>query len=148
MKLENVDHFGILVNDVEKSVENLKKLFGIETVTILDWKIKKDLYKNPIDPYTLRMAFIPMKNGSVLELMQVLEGKSFYDEFAQVSGEGIHHICVNVEDIHEEIKNFEAMGVKAIDTGKVAGSPYAFLDTKKTCGFLIELVQTRTRSKK
>lgn len=147
MRINNLEHVGVLVDNVEKSIEGLKKVFGIEKSSIIDWKIKKDLNNNPIEPYTLRMGFVQLAN-TVIEFMQVLEGKSFYDNYKEKVGEGIHHICMNVEDIDEAIKHFEELGIKVADSGKVAGSAFAYLDTIETCGFLIEVLQKKVRKKK
>ena len=147
MIINNLEHVAVLVDDVEKSIEGMKKLFGIEKSSIIDWTIKKDLDKNPIEPYLLRMGFVQLAN-TVVEFMQVLEGKSFYDTYKEKVGEGIHHICMDVEDIEEAIKHFNEMGIKVIDSGKVAGSSFAYFDTVETCGFLIEVLQKKMRKKK
>ena len=147
MKINNLEHVAVLVDDVEKSMEGLKKLLGVEKGAIIDWKLKKDLKKNPIEPYTLRMGFVQLAN-TVVEFMQVLEGKSFYDDYTEKVGEGIHHICMDVEDIDEAIKHFDELGIKVVDSGKVAGSAFAYFDTKETCGFLIEVLQKKVRKNK
>ena len=147
MIINKLEHVAVLVDDVEKSIEGLQKLFGVEKGAIIDWELKKDLNKNPIEPYTLRMGFVQLAN-TVIEFMQVIEGKSFYDDYKQKVGEGIHHICMDVEDIDEAIKHFEELGIKVVDSGKVAGSAFAYLDTIETCGFLIEVLQKKVRKKK
>lgn len=147
MNLKRIEHVAVLVDNVEGSIENMKKFFGVKQVAFLDWKITEDLDKNPIEPYTLRVAFIKLEN-TVLELMQVIEGKSFYDKYKEKVGQGVHHVCFDVEDIREEIKKFEAMGIKVIESGKFAGSSFAYLDTEDLCGFQLEMLQKRMRARK
>ncbi|MHA1314904.1 MAG: VOC family protein [Candidatus Helarchaeota archaeon] len=147
MKINRIDHIGIIVKDAEKSIARLKELFGIEKVSIIDWTVKKELDGTPIEPYTLRMAFIPFENITI-ELMQVLDGKTIYDEFQGINGEGIHHVCVNCEDIDEVMEEAEKLGIKAFDTGKIAGSAFAYLNTQDQVGFLVEFLQTRMRKRK
>lgn len=147
MKIKRIDHLGVIVKDLDKSIAFLKEHYGIEKTSIIDWTVKKDLEGNPTEPYKLRMCFIPFDNIT-LELMEVLEGKSPYADYQGIDGEGIHHICINVEDIDDEIKEYEDKGIKAFDTGKIAGSPFAYFDTQGRCGFLIEALQTRTRKRK
>ncbi|NVM52472.1 MAG: VOC family protein [Candidatus Helarchaeota archaeon] len=147
MNFNRIEHIAALVEDVEKHTEGLKKVLGIKTVPTLDWKISEDLDGNPIDPYTLRVAFFKMKN-IVLELMEVVEGKSFYDKFKEKVGQGIHHVCFDVEDIKGEIKKFGELGIKVTQSGKFAGSSFAYLDTEELCGFQLEMLQKRTRAKR
>ncbi|NVM29118.1 MAG: VOC family protein [Candidatus Helarchaeota archaeon] len=147
MNFKRIEHVAVLVEDVEKRAEGLKKILGIKNVPMLDWKISEDLNGNPIDPYTLRVAFFKLEN-TILELMQVLEGKSFYDEFKEKVGQGIHHVCFYVENIQEEIKKFEELGINVSESGKVAGSSFAYLDTEELCGFQLEMFQKRTRARK
>jgi len=147
MNLKRVEHVAVLVDDIEKSTQFLKEILNFNYVPTIDWTVNEDLDGNPIEPYTLRVAFFKLEN-IVLELMQVLDGKSFYDKFKDKVGQGIHHVCFDVDDIKEEIKNLEKIGIKVIESGKFAGSSFAYLDTEKTCGFLLELFQKRTRSRK
>lgn len=147
MNFKRIEHVAVLVEDVEKRAEGLKKILGIKNVPMLDWKISEDLNGNPIDPYTLRVAFFKLEN-TILELMQVLEGKSFYDKFKVKVSQGIHHVCFDVEDIKGEIKKFGELGIKVTQSGKFAGSSFAYLDTEELCGFQLEMLQKRTRAKR
>ena len=147
MNFERIEHIAVIVEDAEKSAEGLKKILGVENVPMLDWKITEDIDGSPKEPYTLRVVFFKMRN-IVLELMEVLEGKSFYDKFKEKVGQGIHHVCFDVENLQEEIEKFKELGIKVIESGKFAGSSFAYLDTEKLCGFQLEMLQKRTRAKK
>ncbi len=147
MNFERIEHIAVLVDDVEKSAQGLKLVLGAEHVPTLEWTITEDLDGNPKPPYTLRVAFFKMDN-IVLELMQVVEGESFYDNYKAKVGQGIHHICFDVEDIQEEIEKLKALGIQILENGKFAGSSFAYLDTEASCGFQLELLQKRTRRRK
>ena len=147
MNFSRMEHVAVIVEDLEKSTEGLKKVLGAEHVPTIQWTVKEDLDGNPKEPYTLKVAFFKMENV-VLELMQILEGKSFYDKFKEKVGQGIHHICFDVENVKEEIKKLEAIGIKVSENGKFVGSSFAYLDTEELCGFQLEMLQKRTRSRK
>ena len=87
MNFERIEHIAVIVEDAEKSAEGLKKILGVQNVPMLDWKITEDIDGSPKEPYTLRVVFFKMGN-IVLELMEVLEGKSFYDKFKEKIGQG------------------------------------------------------------
>ncbi len=147
LNFDRIEHVAVLIDDFDKSVEEMKRILGVNSVPTLEWKIDEDLDGNPREPYTLRVAFFKMKN-IVLELMKVVEGKSFYDKFKHKVGQGIHHLCFDVENIHESIKKFEKLGINVTESGKFAGSTFAYLDTEPLCGFQLEMLQKRTRAKK
>ncbi len=147
MNFKRIEHIAVIVEDVDKSAENLKKIMGVDHVPTIEWKVTEDLDGNPKEPYTLRVAFFKMEN-TVLELMQVIEGDSFYDTFKAKVGQGIHHVCFDVENIQEEIKKFKDLGIQISENGKFAGSSFAYLDTEESCGFQLEMLQKRTRARK
>ncbi len=147
INLNRMEHVAVVVEDLDRKAEELRRILGMKSVPTLDWKISEYLDSNPIDLYTLRVAFFKMEN-IVLELMQVVEGKSFYDNFTAKAGQGIHQVCFDVENIKEEIEKFEKLGVKISQSGKFAGSSFAYLDTVESLGFHLEMLQKRTRTRK
>jgi len=88
----------------------------------------------------LRLARGDM-GGIGFELIQPLKGRSIYDEFLEKKGEGFHHIAYMVEDIDAEIADMEKRGFKVIQTGAMPNTRWAYLDTDKLGGMVIELCQ-------
>ena len=65
-------------------------------------------------------------------------------KFMEKRGEGIHHICLGVEDIEASLREFEAKGIELLNkTPRKTqdGRLVAFLNPKSTNGVLIELEQ-------
>jgi methylmalonyl-CoA/ethylmalonyl-CoA epimerase len=59
-------------------------------------------------------------------------------------GEGLFHICLEVEDVEEALDELKRKGVKLIDERPRIGhakSRIAFIDPKSTGNVLIELVE-------
>ena len=79
--------------------------------------------------------------GLGFELIQPLKGRSIYDEFLEEKGEGFHHLAYMVEDIDAEIADMEKRGFKVIQTGAMPNTKWAYLDTDKLGGMVIELCQ-------
>jgi catechol 2,3-dioxygenase-like lactoylglutathione lyase family enzyme len=88
----------------------------------------------------LRLARGDM-GGIGFELIQPLKGRSIYDEFLEKKGEGFHHLAYMVEDIDAEIADMEKRGFKVIQTGAMPNTRWAYLDTDKLGGMVIELCQ-------
>jgi methylmalonyl-CoA/ethylmalonyl-CoA epimerase len=64
-------------------------------------------------------------------------------KFLANKGEGIHHICLEVDDVDRELVELGERGVQAIDKQgrKGLAGKVAFLHPKSTQGVLIELAQ-------
>jgi len=88
----------------------------------------------------LRLARGDM-GGIGLELIQPLKGRSVYGEFLEKKGEGIHHIAFGVDDLDAEIADMKKRGFKVIQTGGFGTAKFAYFESEKPGGMLIELCQ-------
>jgi methylmalonyl-CoA/ethylmalonyl-CoA epimerase len=79
--------------------------------------------------------------GLTVELIQPLKGRSIYDEFLEEKGEGLHHLAFMVEDVDSEIAGLEKKGFKAVQTGAMPNTKWAYLQAEESDGMLIELCQ-------
>ena len=90
-----------------------------------------------------RVGFIPLGDTN-LELVQPVSSDSGLARFIEQRGEGLHHICLEVEDILESLKSYQEKGVPLIDKQPRPGAHHkqvAFLHPKGGKGVLIELSQ-------
>ena len=80
-------------------------------------------------------------NGTKLELISPLASDSPISKFLEKRGDGLHHICLEVENLEKSLKELKKKGVEP--TGKISygsyGKKIVFLDLKKTGGVLVEL---------
>ena len=79
--------------------------------------------------------------GVALELIQPLKGRSIYDEFLEEKGEGVHHLCYHVEDLDKATAEMASKGFTVLQTGATSGAKWAYFDTDKVGGTVIELAQ-------
>ncbi len=126
-----LDHIGIAVEDIEKAVEAYENLgFTVEAI-------------EDVPGFGVKVAFLPMESGSV-ELVQPVAEDSAMAKFLAKKGQGIHHLCFEVEDIRAELARLAAAGVQLVDSEPregAHGTLVAFLHPKSTGGVLIELAQ-------
>lgn len=137
----------IIVEDLEKAVENYWKLFGIG-----DWHfytygkplVKRMTYRGEPGEYKMRVALSylgPMR----IELIEMVEGDTVYADFVKEHGYGVHHFGVLVEDMGEAIADAEAAGLVMTQDGAGFGHDgdghYAYLDTEDKIGVTIELIE-------
>ena len=80
-----------------------------------------------------------------IELIQPTAGNVGVTKFLKKRGEGVHHICFEVDDIEQALQDVKARGAVLIDeTPRVIENgkkKMAFLHPKSTGGVLIELYQ-------
>jgi hypothetical protein len=89
-------------------------------------------------------------NGSnpQFELIQPLSGKGAHREWLDEHGESFHHIGVLVDSVEETAAEMNAAGYETIQFGSGIGpnkdGAYAYLDTTRELGFVVEAVEPPT----
>ncbi len=128
--VENVDHIGIAVNDLEAAVEIYRDLLGLELQgeeIVADQKV--------------RVAKLTAGDDTI-ELLEATEEDSPVGRFVARRGPGIHHICLSVDDIEATLKKFRDRGMRLIDEEPrigAGGHRIAFVHPASSSGVLIEL---------
>ena len=88
---KRIDHIGIAVKDISEAIDKFSAVLGLEVAK-----------QEEIEDQQLIAALIPTANVR-FELMQPTVPDSVVGKFLERRGEGIHHICFEVEDIANEI---------------------------------------------
>jgi len=99
----------------------------------------------PQKEHGVTTVFVELGNTKI-ELLHPLGDNSPISGFLQKKpGGGIHHICLEVEDIHAAVRILKEKGIKAIDPNPKIGAhgkPVVFLHPKDMNGVLLELEQS------
>jgi methylmalonyl-CoA/ethylmalonyl-CoA epimerase len=134
MKILKIEHLGLACRSAEAAAKFYSEVLGLPVVsreTIEDMKLK----------------VVKVQTGeSVLELLEPMAGETVMTKFLDGRGEGIHHVCLEVEDIREAIKELKAKGFNPLwDEPRVGagGKWVTFLRPKEAFGVLLELNQDR-----
>ena len=142
-----VAQVGILVEDLDQAVENYWRVGKIGPWQIYTYQrplVKVMTYRGKPADYKMRIA-LTWTNALCIELIQVLEGESIYQEFIEKRGFGLHHLGIVVEDAEAEIAQAEGAGFPVIQDGSGYGlhgdGHYAYLDTEAQLGVIVELMQ-------
>lgn len=128
--IQNLNHVCLAVNDIEETLDFYQEMFGIDRPEV------KYLEDQAV------LATLVAIGGSQLEFIQPTDPDSGVAKFINNRGEGMHHICFEVENLSEKLKVFEGAGVKLIDQMPRDGlsGQIAFIHPKSTRGVLVELV--------
>jgi methylmalonyl-CoA/ethylmalonyl-CoA epimerase len=142
---------GMVVWDARKTAKEYEK-FGVGPFVEEEFpSVDATLYGKPANFRNL--TIIANIGGWELELIQVLEGETIFQEFLEKRGEGIHHLGLYVEDYDAEMAKWKEKGIKVLMESKCPppypeGSRYAYLDTEKLFGIIVEIAWPTTISLK
>ncbi len=130
MKILKIDHLGIAVRSLDESLPAFEAL-GFELEGTHDVPTEK-----------VKTAFLPV-GESHLELLEPTDPTSVIAKFLEKRS-GLHHVCVQVDDIHEALRRLKERGVQLLDeTPRVGagGCQVAFVHPRSAGGVLLELKQ-------
>ena len=128
--IKKIEHIGIAVKEIDQAIRAFRDLLGIPLGRTYESEYIR-----------AKMAFFPLGESS-LELIQPTDPSSVMAKFLEKRGEGIHHICLGVENIDEALRLLEARGAELIDKKPRKTQDQrriAFVNPRSTNGVLIEL---------
>ncbi len=130
MKITGLDHVAIAVRSLESALAVYRDALGIECSG-----------REQVAGEAVNVAFLPV-GGTRIELLEPSDPGSTLARSIQARGEGLHHICFEVDDLHGALEELRARGCRVLDEREGAGGTrVAFVHPKSTGGVLIELRQ-------
>lgn len=131
---KRIDHIAIIVRDLEQALTFYRDILGITPGEIRE-----------VPTEQVRIAFLPMggPGGSEIELIEPIVPNSSLARFLEKRGEGLHHICLEVENIDATLAEMQEKGASLLDKQpRIAAEGRAiFLHPKGTHGVLLELLE-------
>ena len=145
--IRKIDHIAIIVRSIEEALQVYEGALGLELTDVKE-----------VPEQAVRVAFLPV-GESEIELVEPLSTdilrpssvqastklstSSGVARFLEKRGEGLHHICLEVDDIEAALQDLAAQGVRLIDEQPRQGvhGRVAFLHPKSAHGVLIELIE-------
>lgn len=131
-QIKQINHVAIVVEDIDESLAFWRDTLGIKMHELRDVPAEKS-----------KVAFLPVA-GSELELVQPTSDDSGIAKYLAKRGQGMHHVCLEVDDIDGMLEMLKAKGVRLInEQPKTAsdGKRYAFIHPESSSGVLVELYQ-------
>ncbi|CAM2009058.1 methylmalonyl-CoA epimerase [Acanthopleuribacter pedis] len=131
--MKKIDHIGIAVPELDSAVQQYQDL-GFEFDHIEEVPEQK-----------VRTAFFELGESHV-ELLEATDPASPIAKFLDKRGPGIHHLCVEVDDIEAALADYKAKGVRLVNETPVIGAGghrVAFVHPKATQGVLLELLERK-----
>ena len=129
--IKKINHVAIVVRDIEESLRFWEESLGLKLDHI-----------EVVPSQHSRVAFIPVGDSEV-DLVQPTSSDSGLAAYLEKRGEGMHHLCVEVDDIDAKLAELKEKGVRLInqEAEVLPGRKMAFIHPKAGNGVLIELYQ-------
>ncbi len=130
--ITRINHVAVVVDDLEKSLSFWRDALGIDLHELRDVPAEQS-----------KVAFLPLE-GSEVELVKPTTGDSGIAKYLAKRGPGMHHICLEVDDIAGMLAQLKTRNVRLInEEPRVAadGRKYAFVHPESTGGVLVELYE-------
>jgi methylmalonyl-CoA epimerase len=127
-----IHHIAIAVRDMDTALGFYRDTLGLEVSE------RRDVPEEGVE-----IAFLPAGEGEI-ELIRPLEEDNGVGRFIEKRGEGLHHVCLAVEDIEPAVERLRAAGARLLsDEPRVGadGTRYIFIHPKNTHGVLLELYE-------
>jgi methylmalonyl-CoA/ethylmalonyl-CoA epimerase len=130
--IKKIDHVAIVVEDMENALSFWRDALGLELHELRDVPAEKS-----------QVAFMPVSDTE-LELVMPTTDDSGIAKYLAKRGQGMHHLCLEVDDLLGMLAQLKAKGVRLINEEprtSADGKIYAFIHPESACGVLVELYQ-------
>lgn len=125
-----IHHVGLAVESAPPAIE-LYRALGLEVVQT-----------EILEEQGIRATFLSGGAGQV-ELLEALRPDSPVGRFLARRGPGMHHICIETDDLEATLRDLETRGLELVDHAPRRGiqGRVAFLHPRAGFGVLIELIE-------
>ena len=98
-----IDHLGIVVNAIEKSIEYWENIFGYKQMTEIVVNTRQKV----------KVVFLTKENSILIKLIEPTDETSPAFRVAKKGG-GLHHLGFRCKNINEEIIRLKGLGLRVI----------------------------------
>ncbi|MFL7871273.1 MAG: methylmalonyl-CoA epimerase [Anaerolineales bacterium] len=131
-RIKSINHVAVVVDDMQKALSFWRDALGMELHGLREVPAEKS-----------QVAFLPL-TGSEVELVTPTTDDSGIAKYLAKRGPGMHHICLEVDDIVGMLAQLQAKSIRLInEEPRIAadGKKYAFIHPESTSGVLVELYE-------
>jgi methylmalonyl-CoA/ethylmalonyl-CoA epimerase len=130
-KLKKINHVAVAVADIDQALSFWRDALGIELDHVEEVPSQKST-----------VAFLPV-GESEIELVKPTTEDSGVAKFLAERGGGMHHLCIEVDDIAGMMAQLKEKGVRLLseEPSVLPGRKMVFVHPKSTGGVLLELYE-------
>ncbi len=131
-KPPSIHHVAVVVQDLKRALTFYQDALGLEVSE-----------RREVPDEGVEIASLPL-GASEIELLHPTDAESGVARFLEKRGEGLHHICLTVEDVEAAMEQLRDAGAEMLgDEPRVnaEGRRYIFVHPKSAHGVLLELYE-------
>ena len=135
------NHLGLVVADTDRTIDFYSKVFGLGPFRTGEYPMRRAFYRNDRIEARFKASFCDL-GESRLKLFEVVEGETPFNVLRFRQAEGLHHLCVPVEDLDEAIAELGRGSLEVVwrsDELRVA-----LLDARSIGGMLLGVSDARS----
>jgi len=134
ISIKRVHHTGIVVRSIEVALKMYRDTLGMKLVK-----------EAVMEDQGVKAALLDL-NNSFIELLEPIDPDFGIARYLEKRGEGLHHVCLEVDDIHAALDHVRKQGLELIDDQPREGltGEIAFIHPSAVHGVLVELVHGPT----
>ena len=128
----SIHHIAIAVRDLDAALDFYRDALGLELAE-----------RRQVPEEGVEIAFLPAGEGEI-ELLRPLDEAGGVARFLEKRGEGLHHVCLAVDDVEAAMERLQAAGAQLLsDEPRVDahGTRYVFVHPRSAHGVLVELYE-------
>jgi methylmalonyl-CoA epimerase len=129
--IQKIHHVAIAVKSLDEALRFYRDTLGL---SVHEQATRED--------QGVRAAVLTI-GQSEIEILEPLGPETPVGRFLERRGEGLHHICLQTDDIDKDLAGLKAQGVELIDQEPREGlaGRICFIHPRSTSGVLVELAQ-------
>jgi methylmalonyl-CoA/ethylmalonyl-CoA epimerase len=135
-RLTKINHIAVVVSDVNEALNFWQKALGLPLAHV-----------EHNEDELVEIAFLPLGEGQgEIELIAPFTEDSGIAKYLAKRGAGMHHLCIEVDDIDALMQQLVANGIEMINEtprSRPDGRRYAFVHPRSTGGVLLELYESK-----
>lgn len=131
--IRRISHVAVVVDDIEAALRFWRDALGLELAHVQE-----------VPEQHAVVALLPAGESDI-ELVKPTDKESGTARFLRERGPGMHHLCLQVEDLDDTLRRLNALGVRLITPEPVAGAGntrVAFVHPQSAFGVLVELSES------
>jgi methylmalonyl-CoA/ethylmalonyl-CoA epimerase len=129
--IKRLNHISVAVPSIDDALKFYRDLLGLEVVETAK-----------LDDRQLKVAFVKIGDTEI-ELLEPTSQDNTVQRFIERRGPGLHHICLEVDDLESAMAELSARGAEFVDPEPKPGAvgQVAFILPEVGRGVLVELNQ-------
>jgi methylmalonyl-CoA/ethylmalonyl-CoA epimerase len=133
-------HMGFVTKNLKKSIDNINKFCGLSEFTLFSPDYTNKRYYGEPEDFKFDLALCRV-DGFLYELIQVVDGRTIYEDFIKVHGEVMHHLGYEIDHLDHWIEAYKRKNLFPIMSGERKGLKWAYFDVDT---IIIELLERTT----